>query len=351
MISVSSVAQHPNGQSIDLYTLSLPSGPSVAILTYGGIVRSLRVPDKMGKLREVTLGLERIEDYFGRHPYLGATVGRIAGRVPNGTISLDGQIYHLSRNEGSHHLHGGYFGLDRRIWQAEAFDNKEAGAELRLSYSSPHLQEGYPGNVAIKVIYKLYSPCVFSIETEATTDRATPLCLAHHSYFNLGGDESNDALDHRAAIQADGIAEVDSTLIPTGERTRCQDHPSDLRRPAVLRQAIPRFARRNGELYFLHPPFSARPASVVQVAQLYLEKTGIQLDVSTDEACLQFYTGSELNGEWRGRQGAPINAFAGVCFECQGYPGATTQRDWGDIIVRPDRPQRRQTQYAFTVKD
>jgi aldose 1-epimerase len=349
MIFASRAGKHPNGQSIEMYTLALPNGASVEILTFGGIVRSLRVPDKTGKLKDVVLSLSRIEDYFGRHPYLGAIVGRIAGRVPYGVVVVDGQSWSLRQNEGQHHLHGGYFGLDRHIWQATAIDGAEGGSELKLSYSSSHRDEGYPGNVAITVIYKLQPPCIFSIETEVTTDQATPICLAHHSYFNLSGSKSENVLEHRISIQADGIAEVDADLIPTGDRVNCANHPSDLRASAFLKDAIPRFARRNGEMYFLHPVSRPRPARPTPVARLYLESTGIQMDVSTDEACLQLYTGSALNGDWLDRRGHPLRAFAGVCFECQGYPHATIRPEWGDIIVRPDQPQQRRTQYAFSV--
>jgi len=349
MISVSRAGKHPNGQSIDMYTLALPSGASVEILTFGGIVRSLQVPDKSGKLKDVVLGLARIEDYFGRHPYLGAIVGRIAGRVPNGNVIVDGQTWSLRKNEGQHHLHGGNFGLDRQIWQAKATDAGEGGAELELSYFSPHGEEGYPGNVNFTVTYRLQPSCIFSVETEAKADQATPVCLAHHSYFNLGGLDCEDVLDHRVTVKADGIAEVDAALIPTGERVSCSGHPSDLRIAAPLRSAIPKFARRNGEMYFLHPPSGPRPVRPVHVAQLSLGSTGIQLDVSTDEACLQFYTGSALNGDWLNRRSRLIQAFAGVCFECQGYPHATAHPEWGDIIVRPNESQRRRTQYAFST--
>lgn len=349
MIFASRAGKHPNGQFIEMYTLALPSGAAVEILTLGGIVRSLRVPDNTGKLRDVVLSLSRTEDYFGRHPYLGAIVGRIAGRVPYGAVVVDGLSWSLRRNEGQHHLHGGYFGLDRHLWQAKAVDGAEGGSELKLTYFSPHRDEGYPGNVNITVTYKLQPPCIFSIETEVTTDQATPICLAHHSYFNLGRPDSDDVLAHRVSIQADGIAEVDTDLIPTGDRVQCAGHPSDLRTPALLKDAIPRFARRNGEMYFLHPASRARPKRPTRVAQLYLDSTGIQMDVSTDEACLQLYTGSALNGDWLDRRNQPIRAFAGVCFECQGYPHATIRPEWGDIIVHPDQPQRRRTHYAFTV--
>jgi len=351
MISQQSFGCHLNGQAIISYTLSLPNGAAVEILNYGGIVRSLIVPDRDGIGRDVVLGLSNPCSYLDRHPYFGAIVGRIAGRVPRGQICVDDTRWQLPLNEGKNHLHGGHRGLDRRIWEPLPCDRGASGAAIQLAYFSPHGEEGYPGNVSFKVTYRLTPPCTFTVETEATTDRATPVCLAHHSYFNLTGGLSADALQHLVFIQADATAEVDDAFSFTGRRIPCVGSSIAFRTASVLRDVVGTLPGNHGNMYFLHPPCRPRPAFPIKVARLYEETSGIGMDVVTDEACMQFYTGSALDSSWTGKDGKPLGRYAGVCFECQGYPDGSRNPQWGNIVVRPGEPQKRHTQYVFSSRN
>jgi aldose 1-epimerase len=334
----------PSGQPLELHTLANAVGASLEVLTYGGIVTALRVPGGQGKPCDVVLGFSRVEDYLTQSPYFGAIAGRIAGRVSGGRIDIDGKSHLLTRNDGPNHLHGGSVGLDKRVWRAEPL----AQNSLRLRYHSPAGEEGYPGNLDLSVTYTLTDRNEFVFETEATTDQATPLSLTHHSYFNLGGEGSFSAANHVVQIFAETFVPVDDTLTLSGRRESVAGRPCDLRTPRLLRDVLPEIYRAHGDLYNLRPLDAAPPSQLTLAARVHEPRTGRFMEVYTDEACLQFYTASALDGKLIGKSGRPYAAHAGLCFECEGYPDGTTRPGFDDILVRPDRPQRRRTVYAFS---
>ncbi|MBS0663694.1 MAG: galactose mutarotase [Verrucomicrobia bacterium] len=333
----------PSGEPVSAWTLANKAGASVEILTLGGIVRTLSVPDRHGRLADVVLGFDTLAAYVARHPYFGAIIGRIAGRVTNGSLLVEGRTYPLARNNGPNHLHGGLVGLDRRVWQAEPVARPDGAASLRLTYHSPDGEEGYPGHVDLAVTYTWTADHVLVIESEATSDRPTPISLAHHGYFNLAGEGTGSVADHDVQILADTVIPTDEHFTLLGRRLPVAGQPGDFRRSRRLGDALPHLYQAHGDTYELGAPAGRIVARVAE------PRSGRQMTVTTDEGWLQFYTGVALDGTLVGKSGRVYGAHAGLCVECQGYPDATNRPGFGDILVRPGTPQRRRTAYAFTI--
>ena len=338
-----------SGEPVEAYTLTNDAGASLTVLPYGGIVSSIRMPDRQGRMDDVVLGFNDLGDYLGAHPYFGAIIGRIAGRVSGGYLPLDGRAYVLARNDGPNHLHGGRVGLDKRIWAAQPLDRPDGAPSLRLFYVSPDGEEGYPGNVAISVTYTLTAGNAFIIETEATADRETPLSLANHSYFNLAGEGSGGISSHELRIHADEYVPADDAMTLSDRRERVAGRNADFRRSRGLGEAVPKLFKAHGDVYLLRAPDAAAPLGPRLAARVAEERSGRVLEVFTDESCLQFYTGSALNGTLVGKSGTRYGPHAGFCLECHGYPNASRVGAFGDILVRPGRPQSRRTVYAFST--
>lgn len=342
--------QLPSGETVDVITLVNRAGASVEILTYGGTIVSLRVPDRDGRYGEVVLGYASLAEYRAARAYFGAITGRIAGRVTGGVISVEGAEHALARNEGDNHLHGGGVGLDKRLWRAEPVRRPDGADSVRLTYVSPDGEEGYPGRVDLAVTYTLTADHALWVDSEAVAQRVTPISLTHHSYFNLAGGGS--ILGHDLQIHADAwVPAVDATMTLTDRREVI--HPgaaNDFRRPRRLAEAVPGLFRAHGDLYLLRTPFASPPTEPTLAARVVEPLSGRVLEVFTDESCLQFYSGAALDGSTRGADGRPHVAHGGFCLECQGYPNAAHQPAFGDILVRPGRPRRRHTRYVFSTQ-
>lgn len=333
----------PSGEPVEAFTLANAGGASAEILTYGGIVAALRVPDRRGQLADVVLGFNHLEPYVAGRAYLGALIGRIAGRLTGGRLAVEGRTYELARNNGANHLHGGRVGFDRRVWRATPLTRPDGAASLRLDYHSPDGEEGYPGRLDVAVIYTLTAANALVVETEAVSDRVTPLSLAQHSYFNLAGEGSGPVADHEVQICADAfVPAADAGLTLSGRREPVAG-ANDFRRPRRLGDALPGLFQSHGDCYLLDGPPPRLVARVVE------PRSGRVLEVTTDESCLQFYTGVGLDGAQTGKSGRPYGPYAGFCLECQGYPDAASRPEFGDILVRPGRPQLHRTVYAFSA--
>ena len=339
----------PSGESVEAYTLTNGSGASVQVLDYGGIITSLFMPDRHARLADIVLGFRDLGDYARGHPYFGAILGRIAGRVTGGRLSVDGATFPLERNEGLNHIHGGRRGLDKRVWDAEALPRDDGGASLRLSYRSPDGEEGYPGTVDIAVTYTLTADNAFVIESEATSDRVTPLSLGNHSYFNLAGEGSRDLSGHEVQILADDYVPTDDAMTLSDTRMSVAGLGADFRSPRRMEEALPTLFRAHGDVYLLRKDGEPQPASPRLVARVVEHGSGRVLEVRTDEACLQFYTGVGLDGTRVGKSGLPYGPHAGFCLECHGYPNGSGAAPFGDILVGPGRPQRHRTIYGFST--
>jgi aldose 1-epimerase len=348
-MSPHAVGSLPSGETVDAYTLTSVGGASARILTYGGIVASLKVPDRAGRLADVVLGFDDLNGYLGGRAYFGAIIGRIAGRVTDGRISADGREYQLERNDGRNHLHGGRRGLDKRVWAARASRGGDGAASLELTYTSPDGEEGYPGTLEISVTYTLTASNALIVETRASSDRPTPLSLAHHSYFNLAGEGSGTVLGHEVMIPADEFVPADGGLTLGDRRERVEGWGGDFRRQRLLGDALPELLGSHGDFYLLRPAGAKGPQSSRPAAMVSDPRSGRVLTVFTDEWCLQFYTGAMLDGSHVGKSGEPYAPFSGLCLECQGYPNASVREGFGDIIVRPGSPQVRRTIYAFST--
>lgn len=340
----------PSGETVEAYTLANAAGASVQVLTYGGIVTSLRMPDRLGRLDDVVLGFDRLGPYLAGHPYFGAIVGRIAGRVSGGRLSVAGRDYALACNDRSNHLHGGHTGLDKRLWRANPAARRDGADSLRLTYRSPDGEEGYPGNIELAVTYTLTAACELIIDTVANADRSTPLSLAHHSYFNLAGEGSGSVAGHELQILAEACVPTDEAMTLSGRREALTGRPGDFTRPLRLGEAMPQLFQAHGDLYHLRAPFAMPPAAPTLAARVAEPQSGRVLEVSTDESCLQFYTGASLDGTLVGKSRRAYGPHAGLCLECQGYPDGASRPEFGDILLRPGVPQHRRTIYAFSTR-
>ncbi len=338
----------PSGETVEAYTLANEAGASVQILTYGGIVSSVRMPDREKRIADIVLGHGDLESYVSGRAYFGAIVGRIAGRVSGGRIEVEGRGYPLDCNDGANHLHGGRHGLDRRVWDAEVSVGPDGARSLRLAYQSPDGEEGYPGTLSLAVTYTLTPANALIVDTLAATDRPTPLSLAHHSYFNLAGEGAGTVSEHEFMILADEYVPADDALRLTDRRVQVAGSSADLRFPRRLLEALPALHKGHGDLYVLRaaPASSQTPRLVARAVE---GRSGRVLDVFTNESCLQFYTGVALDGTSVGKTGVHYGPHAGFCLECHGYPNALSAPGFGDILVHPGRPQSRRTIYAFST--
>lgn len=333
----------PDGTAIEKYTLRNTAGASADVITYGGIITTLCVPDRHGVFADVVLGFDHLDAYLAGHPYFGAIIGRIAGRVTAGRLQLLDGTRHLALTDGPNHLHGGRVGFDKRVWSVQS----ASPASLRLFYRSPDGEEGYPGNLDVTVTYTLSDKNELVVASEAVSDCVTPLSLAQHSYFNLAGEGSGDVLDHTVQILADEIVPAaDKAMTLSGQRTPVADTGNDLTQARRLGEALPSLFRAHGENYLIRPIACAVPALVARVTE---PRSGRVMEVLTNDCCLQFYTGKALDGTLTGKSGHTYGPHAGLCLECQGYPDGAHRPDLGDILVHPGQPQRRTTLYAFST--
>lgn len=336
----------PTGKPVDAYTLANPGGASLQVITYGGIITSLRLPDRQGRLADVVLGFDRLSDYLADHPYFGAIIGRVAGRVTGGSFQVDGKRCQLALNNPPNHLHGGIVGFDKRVWSATPGVRPDGAPMLRLAYRSPAGEEGYPGNVDVAVTYSLSPDNEVTIEAEATADEPTPLCLTNHSYFNLAGEGSGTIDDHVLQIHADAFVPTDEHFTLLGRREPVAGRGNDFTQPRRIGDALPRLFQAHGDLY-LTPDRSASKLQTVAWARD--PHSGRQMEVRSTSPCVQFYTGASLDGTLIGKSGRRYPRHAGLCLECQGYPDGANTAEFGDIILRPGGRYRQTTVFAFSA--
>src|SRR5262245_34240961 len=288
----------PDGEAVDIYTMTNTQGMEVRAITFGGIITSIRVPDHDGKFDDVVLGFDNLEGYLKNPTFFGAIIGRYGNRIAKGRFTLDGKTYSLAINNKPNHLHGGNKGFDKVVWKAESFKNEdENSVGVRFTHTSADGDEGYPGTLSLRVTYTLTPLNEIEVEFEATTDKATPVNLTQHTYFNLAGEGFGDVLNHVVTIHASRYTPVDSTLIPTGELA-----PLDVRKPSPIGSRIsdnhPQMRYGNG---YDHNFVLDRTTDELAPAVHVLEPvSGRVLEVSTTEPGLQFYTGNFLDGTLTG---------------------------------------------------
>ena len=329
-----------DGRSADLFTLTSPSGLIAKVTSYGATLTELHTPDHSGKMADVVLGFPTLAGYLAKHPHLGTTVGRVANRIAGGRFYLDDIAYKLTANDGPNTIHGGPQGFGSRLWNAEICDNQH-GCGVTFSYFSPDMEEGFPGNVQARVIYRLVERDLI-IEFHATTDKTTPINMTNHAYFNLRGAGQGDVLGHEVFIAADFYTPSDTTLLPTGEILRVQGTPVDFTKPATIGSRIAQVAPGYDHNFVVRPqPHHLRLAARVKEPQ-----TGRVMEVRTTQPGIQFYTGNFLDGTVRGI-GGPYLKHYGFCLETQHFADAVHHSHFPSILVHPERAYHETAVYRF----
>jgi aldose 1-epimerase len=349
-VSRESFGTTPDGHPVDIYTLRNRKGFEAKISNYGGIVVSLKVPDRLGHLGDVVLGFDNLEDYIKENPYFGALIGRYGNRIANGKFVLDGKTYALATNDGPNHLHGGVKGFDKVVWKAYSSIRNKLEPSLALEYTSRDGEEGYPGTLAVRAVYTLTDDNALRIEFEATTDRDTILNLTHHSYFNLAGQ--GDILAHEVMINANQFTPVDSSLIPTGELRSVRGTPFDFTAPTAIGARI---NQDNQQLKFCggydHNWVINKPAGERGLmARVYEPSSGRVLEVLSTEPGLQFYTGNFLDGKLKGKSGQFYQFRSGFCMEPQHYPDSPNKPNFPSVVLKPGDTYKNIILYRFSVR-
>lgn len=341
-------------QLVKVYTLTNSQGLELRAMNYGGIILSLRVPDRNGTLEDIVLGYDSLAEYVEESPYFGAIIGRYGNRIDDGEFELDGKTYTLATNNGPNHLHGGTKGFDKRYWEGESFVD-DHGVGIIFSYTSPYGEEGYPGTLDAEVTYRLTDDNQLIVSYKATTTEATPVNLTQHSYFNLAGHGSGDVLDHELMINADRFTPVDSTLIPTGERRPVEGTPFDFTSPTPVGARIdadnPQIKHGLGyDHNFILNRDDAGKDSLALAARVYEPESGRVMSVHTTEPGLQFYSGNFLDGSLTGKDEVTYEQRAGFCLETQHFPNSPNEPTFPSTILRPGETYHSRTIFTFDTR-
>jgi aldose 1-epimerase len=341
----------PGGDSVELFTLTNPHGMEVRVMTYGGIIVSIKVPDRKGAFDDVVLGYDSLAGYLRSSPYFGAIVGRYGNRIAHGTFTIDGESYHLDTNNGPNALHGGVKGFDKVVWHAESI-KQDSTVGVLLTHTSPDGDQGYPGTVQARVSYALTPDNKLIVSYHATTDKATPINLTQHSYFNLAGAGKGDILGHVVMINADRFTPVDSTLIPTGELAPVAGTPMDFRTPTAIgaRIAQPDPQLKNAGGYDHNFVLNRNGDTLSLAARVVEPTTGRVLTVTTTQPGVQFYTGNFLDGTITGKDGHVYLRRYGFCLETQHFPDSPNHSTFPTTILRPGQEYQSQTVFRFSAQ-
>lgn len=334
-----------NNDTVTQYTLTNPNGMQVRILNYGGTVTNILVPDKNKTMGDVVLGFDSLAGYLqAGNPYFGCLVGRYGNRIAKGKFSIDGQTYQLTLNNNGNTLHGGVQGLNKVIWKA----TKQAGdSSLLLTYTSKDGDQGFPGNLSVEVVYTLTADNALQISYAATTDKATPVNLTNHCYFNLSGGKENTILNHEVMIQADQYTAVDTLLIPTGQLPSVKGTPFDF----TVAKAIGKEMSAVKGGYDHNWVLNRKGNGLEKIATAYDAGSGRLMEVFTTEPGLQFYTGNFLDGTLQGTKGNTIYPqHAAFCMETQHFPDGPNQPSFPNTILKPGEKYSSVTRYQFSVK-
>ena len=342
------ITKEPFGKTKDsteiyLFTLKNDQGMVAKITNYGGILTELFVPDKDGNFEDVVLGFDNLEDYLGDHPHFGGTIGRYGNRIAKGKFSIDGEEYTLALNNGENHLHGGIEGFDRKIWNAEPVKTENETA-LKLSYLSEDMEEGYPGNLNVNVTYTLTNDNVLKIDYEAVTDKACPINLTNHSYFNLTAFKQ-DVYGHEVMIDADRYVIVNESLIPTGELPVVEGTPMDFTTPVKIGARIDDVPGGYDHCYVVNK----EPGELKLIAKVAEPESGRVMEVYSTEPGVQLYTGNFLDANV-GKNDIIYHKHYGLCLETQHFPDSPNQPDFPSAILKPGEKYTQSTIYKFLTK-
>jgi aldose 1-epimerase len=351
VVTVAPFGRMPDGKAVEVYTLRNARGMQIRAITYGAIIQAISVPDRSGRMGDVTLGYDSLSGYLTDSPYFGAVVGRYANRIARGRFTLDGQTYRLATNNGPNHLHGGLKGYDKVVWAAKSFQHGDT-VGVNFQHTSPDGDEGYPGTLHISVTYSLDPSNDLIVEYRATADRATPVNLSQHSYWNLAGEGSGDILKHVLTVDADRYTPVDSTLIPTGALASVANTPFDFRKPTAIGARIEREdpQLRYGKGYDHNFVLNRSGPGLAHAAHVLDPATGRTLDISTTEPGLQFYSGNFLDGTIKGKAGHIYAHRSALVLETQHFPDSPNHPNFPSTILQPGKEYRSKTIFVFGVE-
>ena len=345
-----------DGKQVIAYTLTNSQGMKMEVITYGGIVTRLYAPDRDGKMDDIVLGYDDLASYVEASPYFGAIIGRVGNRIAHGQFKIDGKTYDLAKNNEPGgipcHLHGGLKGFDKVVWNAKPC-LKGGEAALVLTYHSVDGEEGYPGNLDVKVVYTLTNDNEFVCEYEATTDKATPVNLTNHSYFNLAGAGKGDILSHKLMLNADKYTPVNAGLIPTGELADAAGTPFDFREKTEIGARVDaddqqiKYGPGYDHNWVLNKDGDEK---MTLAAKVYEPTTGRIMKIYTEEPAIQFYSGNFLDGSNVGKGGIPYEFRTGFCLETQHCPDSPNQRSFPSIILQPGEVYKTKTVHKFSAK-
>ena len=340
-----------DGVAVAEYTLANGAGMEVKIITYGGIITSIRVPGRDGRIGNVALGFASLREYETKSPYFGAITGRFANRIAAGKFTLDGVTHQLDINNGPNSLHGGLKGFDKQVWAAKEL---EGGSTLELSYHSPDGDQNFPGALDVEVVYTLTGANELLIDYSATTDKPTIINLTNHSYFNLKGEGEGDICEHVLMLNAGRYTPVNAALIPTGEVAPVAGTPFDFRQPKPVAPGIrsdhPQIALAKGyDHNWVLDRASDDDTSLILAARVQEPVSGRVLEVLTTEPAIQFYAGNFLDASLYGPSGRAYRQGDGFCLETQHYPDSPNHPSFPSTVLRPGEMYRTTTVFKFSV--
>lgn len=340
-----------DGVDVHEYKLSNQEGMQVSIINYGGVITSWTAKDKNGVYEDIVLGFNELSEYEKESPYFGAIIGRFGNRIAKGKFSIEGKEYTLAVNNGENHLHGGEKGFDKVVWDAET-SLTDSSASLILTYLSKDMEEGYPGNLVVKVEYTLNTKDELSVTYKATTDKTTVINLTQHSYFNLSANFNNTILNHELVLNSDAFLPVDNTLIPTGEFRDVTNTPFDFRTPRTIGQQIneedPQL--KNGLGYDHCWVLNEQDKGVRFVASAFEPQSRRYLEVFSDQPGIQFYSGNFLDGTLPRKNKGNYEIRSGFCLETQHFPDSPNREDFPSVLLRPEEAYTSQTIFKLSVK-
>lgn len=341
----------PDGTVVTLYHLKNSKGTEATITNYGGIITTLKTADRNGLVEDIVLGYDSLSGYLKAPSFFGALVGRYGNRIAKGKFSLDGKTYTLAINNGKNHLHGGLKGFDKVVWKATPSSTADA-AILKLAYLSPDMEEGYPGNLQVEVIYSLTNDNELKIDYKAVTDKKTVINLTNHSYFNLSGNTKTDILGHEVFIAASKFLPVDETLIPTGELRPVKGTPFDFTTPTVIGLRInDKDQQITFGLGYDHCfVFDKEMGMPEKVATVYDSASGRFMEMFTTEPATQFYSGNFLDGTITGKYNTVYKKRYGLCLETQHFPDSPNKPKFPTVVLNPGEEYKTQTIYKFSSK-
>ncbi|TDU62554.1 aldose 1-epimerase [Prosthecobacter fusiformis] len=334
------------GEDVELFTLTNEGGMEVRVMTYGGILVSVKVPDKAGAMADVVLGFDTLEPYLGKHPHFGCITGRYANRIGGAEFEIDGVTYEVTANSGKNHIHGGRDAFDKKVWRGVVL---EGGDAVALTYTSADGEEGFPGKLDCTVTYRLTKENELAIEYQAVTDKPTVVNLTNHSYFNLAGEGSGDVLGHELMIPAETYTATDDALIPTGEIESVLETPLDFTVPQLIGSRIGVNFKPLVQGKGYDHNYVLEGAGLKLAARVREPASGRVMEVRTTDPAVQLYTGNHLKAVM-GKGGHVYESRHGFCLETQKYPDSPNKPQFPSAVVRPGEPYVHTTIFKFSAE-